>query len=197
MVSHRHRDQAVLDAVRHCVLEVGVRRTTLTDVARRAGVSRMTLYRHYPDLEALVRDLMTREFAAVLAAGRERAARDGDHGRAQLVRAVLLTAAGLRANPVFRRVLDVEPDLLLPYVTDRIGSTQRIAAEFFAAAVATGQADGSIRSGDRELLAYGLVLLTQPFVLSAKVVAHVLDERTLEGELARVLDAYLRPEERR
>ena len=35
----------VLDAVRDCVLAVGVRRTTLTDVARRAGVSRMTLYR--------------------------------------------------------------------------------------------------------------------------------------------------------
>ncbi|CAM5511644.1 hypothetical protein SHIRM173S_11244 [Streptomyces hirsutus] len=35
----------MLDAVRDCVLAVGVRRTTLTDVARRAGVCRMTLYR--------------------------------------------------------------------------------------------------------------------------------------------------------
>ena len=38
-------DGAVLDAARACVLDVGVRRTTLSDVARRAGVSRMSLYR--------------------------------------------------------------------------------------------------------------------------------------------------------
>ncbi len=52
----------VLDAVRDCVLAVGVRRTTLTDVARRAGVSRMTLYRRWPDVRTLVGDLMTREW---------------------------------------------------------------------------------------------------------------------------------------
>ena len=48
-------DDALLDAVRACVMAVGVRRTTLTDVARRAGVSRMTLYRRFPDVEALLR----------------------------------------------------------------------------------------------------------------------------------------------
>ena len=58
-------NDAVLDAVRDCVLAVGVRRTTLADVARRAGVSRMTLYRRWPDLRALVGDLMTREWIAV------------------------------------------------------------------------------------------------------------------------------------
>ncbi|MFC6929715.1 hypothetical protein ACFQHO_04645 [Actinomadura yumaensis] len=44
MTSNRHNrapartaDDAVLDAARDCVLAVGVRRTTLTDIARRAG----------------------------------------------------------------------------------------------------------------------------------------------------------------
>jgi AcrR family transcriptional regulator len=64
----------VLDAARACVLAVGVRRTTFSDVARRAGVSRMTLYRRYPDLEALLSALMTYEFGAVVAAARSRAA---------------------------------------------------------------------------------------------------------------------------
>ena len=54
MTSQRHTDDALLDAARDCVLEVGVRRTTLTDVAKRAGVSRMTLYRRFPDVSALV-----------------------------------------------------------------------------------------------------------------------------------------------
>src|SRR6478736_6752607 len=64
----------VLDATRDAVLAVGVRRTTLTDVARRAGVSRMTLYRLVPDVTTLILEVMTREFAALMAAA-EAAAR--------------------------------------------------------------------------------------------------------------------------
>jgi AcrR family transcriptional regulator len=66
MASIRHKKDAVLDAARDCVLAVGVRRTTLTDVARRAGVSRMTIYRRWPDVQTLVADLMTREWAEVV-----------------------------------------------------------------------------------------------------------------------------------
>ena len=42
----------------------GWRRTTLTEVARRAGVSRMTIYRTWPDMQTLLGDLMTREWSA-------------------------------------------------------------------------------------------------------------------------------------
>src|SRR4051794_26265741 len=81
MTSQRHINvshdipEAVLAATRAAVLAVGVRRTTLTDVARRAGVSRMTLYRLVPDVATLILEVMTREFAALLAAAEERAGR--------------------------------------------------------------------------------------------------------------------------
>src|SRR3954453_13553054 len=79
-LSDRDIPDAVLAATRATVLAVGVRRTTLTEVARRAGVSRMTLYRLVPDAPPLVLGVMTREFAALLdraerAAGRRRSAR--------------------------------------------------------------------------------------------------------------------------
>src|SRR5689334_20581685 len=57
-----------LDAARDCILDVGWRRTTLTEVARRAGVSRMTIYRTWADMPQLLGDLMTREWAAVIEA---------------------------------------------------------------------------------------------------------------------------------
>src|SRR5437763_4112507 len=87
MTSQRHnpapaRDipAGVVDATRACVLAVGVRRTTLTDVARRAGVSRMTLYRMVPDVTTLLLEVITRDFATLLdeaasAAARRRTAR--------------------------------------------------------------------------------------------------------------------------
>ena len=76
----------MLEAARACVLAVGVRRTTFSDVARRAGVSRMTLYRRFPDLETLLSTLMTWEFGQVVeearaagAGGSCRAHADGQH----------------------------------------------------------------------------------------------------------------------
>src|SRR5881409_2359776 len=60
--------QPILDATRASVLAVGVRRTTLTDVARRAGVSRMTVYRLVPDVTTLILEVMSREFASLFLA---------------------------------------------------------------------------------------------------------------------------------
>lgn len=61
-------DDVVLDAAAELLMTVGVRRTTLAEVARCAGVSRMTLYRRWPDLRALVRAVMTREWARIVTA---------------------------------------------------------------------------------------------------------------------------------
>src|SRR5207247_8549038 len=105
MTSNRHNrtaDDAVLDAVRDCVLAVGVRRTTLTDVARRAGVSRMTLYRRWPDVRSLVGDLMTREWIAVAARARQD----------DLVDSLVEGVRALRAHPLSREIAHADPDPL-------------------------------------------------------------------------------------
>src|SRR3954471_2206912 len=78
----------VLDATRAAVLAVGVRRTTLTDVARRAGVSRMTLYRLVPDVTTLILEVMTREFAQLMDRA-EQQARRRRTARARAVTAIV------------------------------------------------------------------------------------------------------------
>ena len=137
----------VAGAVRDSVLAVGVRRTTLTDVARRARVSRMTLYRMVPDVEALILSVMTGDFASLLLEAEARASRRRT-ARARLVTMTVDVARRLPDEPLFRRVIDVDPDLLLPYLTERIGSTQRFAIRHVERAIADGQADGSIRKGE-------------------------------------------------
>lgn len=182
--------EAILDATRASVLDFGIRRTTLTDVARRAGVSRMTVYRRYPDVDAILRDLMTREFGAAMA---EIAASDGGtDGRSRVVHRVLASVAVLRASPLMSKILEAEPELLLPYVLDRMGETQRAAISLITVDVAAGQADGSIRAGDTRAICQALLLVTQSFVLSGGI-ADDVPESTLRAELEHTVYAMLAP----
>src|SRR5688572_21151389 len=88
------RRDSYLDAARDCILDVGWRRTTLTEVARRAGVSRMTIYRAWSDMAKLLGDLMTREWGSVVAGTLARVA---DRVTA-LARGLADTVAALREN---------------------------------------------------------------------------------------------------
>src|SRR3954447_23005608 len=102
MTSIRHNPEvaadetAYLDAARDSILAVGWRRTTLTDVARRAAVSRMTIYRRWPDMDTLLRDLRVREWGVLVADALTRRGSIGDH--------MVAIAASLRDNALFRRV---------------------------------------------------------------------------------------------
>jgi AcrR family transcriptional regulator len=182
--------EAILDATRGSVLDFGIRRTTLTDVARRAGVSRMTVYRRYPDVDAVLRDLMTREFGAAMAEIARKVG--GDDGRARVVHRILASVDALRASALMSKILEAEPELLLPYVLDRMGETQRAAITLVAGDVADGQGDGSIRPGDPRVIAQALLLVTQSFVLSAGI-AEDVPEAALRAELEHTVDAMLAP----
>lgn len=191
--SGRTSDDAVLDATRECILAVGVRRTTLTEVARRAGVSRMTVYRRWPDVASLVADLMTREFGALVAAAAPTGAAARSPARDRLVAHLVAGALALRANPLYWRIVDVDPELLLPYILRRAGSTQALAIAAVEEQIAAGQADGSVRAGDPALLARGAMLPVESFVLSAQVHGAAAPVEALAAELRALLDRYLRP----
>ena len=194
-MSQRISRDELLDALRACVLRVGVRRTTFAEVARLAGVSRMTLYRNFGDVGSAVAQLMTREFSALLeAAHRDVAALPT--ARARLVEGAALVVERLSDHALFRRVLDIDPELLLPYIFDRLGATQRAAIARFAQTIAEGQAEGSIRADVApELAAYVLELAGQSFALSARVTEAQHKPAEVTAELRVLLDAYLRPAE--
>jgi AcrR family transcriptional regulator len=196
-IRHNHSDSdAVLDAVRDCVLAVGVRRTTLTDVARRAGVSRMTLYRRWPDVRSLVGDLMTREWVAV-ATGAMPERRSGANARGLIVDGLVAGVEAFRAHPLFRKIVDVDPELLLPYVLDRRGASQEALIALLADAVREGHVDGSVRAGHVERQARALLLIVQSFTLSLRTMTDEddadLSSEAFLAELRSILERTLTP----
>ncbi|MFD7766228.1 TetR/AcrR family transcriptional regulator [Streptomyces sp. NPDC059787] len=189
-------NDAVLDAVRDCVLAVGVRRTTLTDVARRAGVSRMTLYRRWPDVRSLVGDLMTREWIAV-ATGALPERGPGAPARDVITEGLVAAVRAFGSHPLFRKILDVDPELLLPYVLDRRGASQEALLELLAGSLREGHADGSVRAAHPERQARSVLLIVQSFTLSLRTMTDEDDPELAPeaflGELRDILERTLTP----
>ncbi|ADJ50114.1 TetR family transcriptional regulator [Amycolatopsis mediterranei S699] len=185
-------DDVLLDAARSCVLAVGVRRTTLAEIARTARVSRMTVYRRFPDVRSVLAALMTREFSGLLRTASEGGA-DAAHSRARLV---LIAAAGVRAlstDPLFRTLLDVDPELVLPYIVERLGATQKFAEQALHALLDAGHRDGSIRRAPVAVQSRSVLLVVQSFAFSLRPATVDVDEAALMAEFTHVLDAALRP----
>lgn len=183
---------ALLDAARDNILAVGWRRTTLTDVARRAGVSRMTIYRRWPDMQSLLADLLVREWDALLDV--TPVADDAATSPATLAAGVAAVVRALREEPLLARIIEVDPELLLPYLLQRRGRNQDHLLDLLADAVARGQAAGTVRAGDPALIARGLMLAAQGFVLSAPTMTDALtDAEALDAELRHLVESHLRP----
>lgn len=181
-----------LDAARECILATGWKRTTLTDVARRAGVSRMTIYRAWPDMQTLLADLMTREWGGVVA--EVAAAGAGGSALERLSAGVSRTVAALRSNDLLRKIVEVDPEMLLPYLLQRRGRSQDNILDLLVPLVEEGQADGSVRSGDPVLLARSMVLAGHGFTLSAETMTD--DARPVEAydeQLRVLLERFLAP----
>ncbi|GAA4318527.1 TetR/AcrR family transcriptional regulator [Actinomadura luteofluorescens] len=202
MTSNRHNrpaartaDDTVLDAARDCVLAVGVRRTTLTDIARRAGVSRITVYRRWPDVRTIVADLMTREWTGIGDALRP--LDDGRPVRPRLVDGLVTGVRTFRDHPLLRKIIEVDPELLLPYLLDRCGASQRSFLAGFEEAISAGQRDGTVRAGDPALQARALLLVVQSFGLSAQIMIDAgppgVDADALDAELRHILERMLAP----
>lgn len=196
MTSLRHNAEprdTYLDAARDCILDVGWRRTTLTEVARRAGVSRMTIYRTWADMPQLLADLMTREWGEVVADSL--AEEDPDAPTVErLVNDIVATVRRLRENELFVRIVDLDPELILPYLFSRRGRSQDGILELTVAALREAQAEGAARPGNPVAMARAMLLAAHGFVLSAHTM--VDDEVALEdldAEFTLALTRSLQP----
>ncbi len=181
-------DDQVLDAARSCILEYGVRRTTLAGIARRAQVSRPTVYRRWADTRAVVSSLLTREIGSVMPVF------VADMSvRQQIVSAVSVVANGVRNHPLFVKIIESDPDILVTYILHRLGMSQSLIIDELIPIIADGQRNSSIRDGNPAHLATVLLLMVQSAVQSAEMVSGRIPGEALVAETAYAVEMYLRP----
>ncbi|WP_123025074.1 TetR/AcrR family transcriptional regulator [Mycolicibacterium stellerae] len=178
----------ILDAAASCVLAFGIDRVTLAEIARRAGVSRPTIYRRWPDTRALLAALLTARIVGVLRDVPSRGA-----GREALVERIVGVAERLRHDDVVMSVFHSAPELAMVYIAERLGTSQQILINAVAAELKVAQREGSVREGDPRQLAAMCLLITQSTIQSAQIVEPILDADALAVELAHSLNGYLKP----
>lgn len=96
----------ILDAARRLVLQSGMRKLSLTEVAVVAGVSRQSIYRYFLSKEELIDALGKHEYQRFNGALQQ--AMEGLTGQARLEAALDVVATVLHDQPP-RRVVDLEP----------------------------------------------------------------------------------------
>jgi AcrR family transcriptional regulator len=95
----------------------GLARTTVDDVAQASGVSRATIYRHFPGgRDQIVRDTVAWEMGRFFAALGEAVAAAPDLC-VLLEDALVFARKALAQHIVFQRVMQTEPERLLPLLT--------------------------------------------------------------------------------
>jgi AcrR family transcriptional regulator len=153
-------------------------------------VSRMTIYRRWADMQTLLADLMTREWGGLLDASLPSEAVAGSVPA--IAETVAATVGALRDNELFAKIVQVDPELLLPYLLDRRGRTQDALLGVLADAVAAGQRSGAVRDGDPTLVARAVLLACYGFALSVPtMVGEGVDEQSLDAQLRDLVGRYL------
>jgi AcrR family transcriptional regulator len=178
----------ILEAAAYCVTAYGVERVTLAEIARRARVSRPTVYRRWPDIRSVLAALLTARIVGALDAVPIRGV-----GREAVVERVVAVADHLRNDDVVMSVLNRAPELTMVYTTERLGTSQQVLIDTLAADIKLAQEEGSVRPGEPRQLAAMCLLIARSTIQSGQIVAAILDARALDLELAHCVDGYLKP----
>ncbi len=178
----------ILAAAASCVRDFGIDRVTLAEIARRAGVSRPTVYRRWPDTRSILAALLTDRIV-----GAWRAVPATATGREALVARIVEVTRRLRRDSLILTVLRADPELAMVYIADRLGTSQQILIDMVAEELRQAQGDNSVRAEDPRRLAAMVLLITQSVIQSGQIVRTILDTDSLDVELARTLNGYLTP----
>ncbi len=178
--------ERILDAALALAAASGLRHLTMHDVAQRAGVGRMTVYRRFASKPALIEALSIRECRRCLAT--IGGAIDPEAPILDRAVAVFVTVLRVsREHPMLERLARVEPDALLGALTRDHSVVFRLVRDFLVTLIRTGQDAGELIEGDPELLAEIGLRLGASFVLMPDTVLPLHDEAATRAAVRALL----------
>ncbi|MGI5171517.1 TetR/AcrR family transcriptional regulator [Spirillospora sp. CA-253888] len=183
----------VLDAAYEQFCRMGIQRSTMEDVARRAGVSRITVYRRFATKDALVEQVVRREFRRYFV----QFLRDIGQAETAADRVVLGFVSSLRAirgNPLIGGLIAAETDLLVASMISDGGRTVATVRRFVAGQLRQEQRAGNVSGDlDTDLVAEMMVRVSASFLAIPSHLVDLDDDEQLAGVARRFLVPMLEP----
>jgi AcrR family transcriptional regulator len=137
----------LLAATYRCVARFGMAKTTVEDVVKESGVSRATIYRQFPG----GRDELLRETVAWELGNYFTTLADHVYDAPTLVdlleRGLVYAHRSVNDHEVLRKMLDTEPERLLPLLTTESARTLPFIADFLHPYLEREASEGRLRPG--------------------------------------------------
>ncbi len=146
--------ERLLQATYDCVARWGLAKTTVEDAAREAGVSRATVYRYFPGgREELISAVVGWEFARFFLRLYEEV-HDAETLEEVMERGLVFAHNAILGHEVLQRILQTEPERLLPRLTIEANETHKLVAAFLVPyLVRHGMAEGTDLDAAADFLA--------------------------------------------
>lgn len=174
----------VVTAALGCFVQYGIRRSSMDDIARAAGVSRMTVFRRFDSKQRLIDIVIAREIRRGMAE-LDRGWEGGETLEQQLAQAMTFVVRFVRGHPLFDRLLHSEPETVLPLLTVDGGPALALYRTLIAQRLRAEVEAGRAATADPELVAEVLARLAISLILTRDGVIAYDDPQSLAA-LARV-----------
>lgn len=183
----------LLDAAYEQFCRMGIKRSTMADVARLAGVSRITVYRRFATKDMLVEQVVRREFRRYF----DRFILDIQDAETVADRVVLGFVSSLRTirrNPLIGGLMTAEPDAVVPSMTSDGGRTLGTVRKFLAGRLRREQHAGTVPADvDVDLVAEMMVRVSASFLVIPSHVVDLDDDEQMRAVARQFLVPMLEP----
>lgn len=174
----------ILDAACELFGRVGIQRCSMSDVAAEAGVSRITVYRRFASREALVQQVVRREFRRYIDQFLADVA-DAPTAAERVVAGFVSALRTTRDNPLMGGLMASEPGSLVSSMLGDGGGTLATVRSFVAGQLRREQRAGHVSDAVAvDLVAEIMVRLSTSFLVTPSALVD-LDDDTQVAEVAR------------
>ena len=175
--------ERILAGALSCFQEVGIQRTTMDDIARAAGVSRITVFRRFDTKDQLVQIVVLRVMVEVNTLIRAAFLAEKNLERA-LTAALMASLRALRDHPLFAKVVRTEPESFVQSLsTDGATVIALVRSSVGEWLGTTG--GGPLSDEDAEFVAETLTRLGISLILTPNGVIPIEDDKRMQAYLAR------------
>lgn len=177
----------ILDAAERCLRRLGVQRASMADVAAAAGMSRGSVYFHFPDREALVQAVLARA-AERFVRSSEQAVRSRRTLATQVAEAAVFIRQHMRDGDPPQATGDHHDALVATLLTANLEGTVASWVEFWQPFLAEAAARGEIRRDlDRREAAEWIVRIMLSVAVMPSAVIDLDDARALRAFVGRYI----------